>query len=510
MYSASLRETLLSDVRACYNTRMSPLVLGSQALSIEDVASVARGGLAVELADAARTRILQGRAALEAHLARGTRIYGVNTGVGGNIAFPIPPEQAGLFQLNLLRELSCATGQPLGADTVRAAMLLRVATFATGASAVRVELVESLIALLNRGLTPIVPRYGSVGASGDLIPSAYVARPLVGMGEVEYHGQRIPATEALKRAGLVPLSLAAKEGLALINGTTVMTAVATLLWVDAGRVLRALLGAIALSIEALEGTAEPFAPWVQQMKGHPGQIAVAEYFRRLLERSAMVKQTSSQSSYSLRCPPQGLGPAWEALADARPVIEREINSANDNPLIDPATGELYKAGKFLRRPHCAPDRRLENGFRGDGHVGQLDCRAAGGRQVQSRLAAQSGARRRTQFRHEGHAVERDQPGMRDSSNGGAEFDPLAIDRAIQSGCRQPGNARGCYRARCARMPAQRDCDGSAGGGAGCRTARRRRTNGRGDAGGFTKPCAAWRRFWTGTGRSRKTSRELPG
>jgi phenylalanine ammonia-lyase len=209
-----------------------------------------------------------------------------------------------------------------------------------------VELVESLVALLNRGLTPIVPRYGSVGASGDLIPSAYVARALVGMGEVEYQGQRMPASDALTRAGITPLQLAAKEGLALINGTTVMTAVAALLCVDAGRVLRALLGAIALSVEALEGTAEPFAPWVQQMKGHPGQIAVADYFQRLLEGSGMVKQTSSQSSYSLRCPPQGLGPAWEALTDARPVIEREINSANDNPLIDPVSGELYKAGNF--------------------------------------------------------------------------------------------------------------------------------------------------------------------
>jgi phenylalanine ammonia-lyase len=325
---------------------MPPLVVGSQALSIEHVADVARAALPVELSEAARARIRRGRAALESHLARSTRIYGVNTGVGGNIAFAIPAEQAGLFQHNLLRELSCATGQPLGADIVRAALLLRVATFATGASAVRVELVESLMALLNHGLTPVVPRYGSVGASGDLIPSAYVARALVGMGEVDYQGQRMPATEALTRAGLTPLNLAAKEGLALINGTTVMTAVAALLWVDAGRVLRALLGAIALAVEALEGTAEPFAPWVQQMKGHPGQIAVADYFLRLLKGSSMVRETSSQSSYSLRCPPQGLGPAWEALEDARPVIEREINSANDNPLIDPESGELYKAGNF--------------------------------------------------------------------------------------------------------------------------------------------------------------------
>ena len=160
--------------------------------------------------------------------------------MGGNIAFAIPAEQAGLFQHNLLRELSCATGQPLGADIVRAALLLRVATFATGASAVRLELVESLAALLNRGLTPVVPRYGSVGASGDLIPSAYVARALVGWAKWTIKVREWRPPKPSRRAGLAPLSLAAKEGLALINGTTVMTAVAALLWVDAGRVLRLL------------------------------------------------------------------------------------------------------------------------------------------------------------------------------------------------------------------------------------------------------------------------------
>jgi phenylalanine ammonia-lyase len=325
---------------------VSALAVGARVLSLEDVEQTARHDRVVELAPVSRALIIKGRAALEEQLARGERIYGVNTGVGGNIKFVLTPDQAELLQHNIMRHLSCATGAPLPVDVVRAAMLLRVATFATGASAVRPEVVDALIQLLNRGITPVVPRYGSVGASGDLMPSAYVARVLVGMGGVEYQGRHMSALDALKLADLEPIRFAPKEGLALINGTTMMTAVAALLWVDARHVLRALLSAISLSVEALEAGSEPFAPWVQDAKGHPGQSAVAEYIREHLAGSKLTGDSGKQSCYSLRCPPQGLGPAWEALETARPIIEREINSANDNPLIDPATGALYRAGNF--------------------------------------------------------------------------------------------------------------------------------------------------------------------
>jgi phenylalanine ammonia-lyase len=325
---------------------VSALVVGARALSLEDVEQTSRHARVVELAPASRALIIKGRAALEEQLARGERIYGVNTGVGGNIKFTLTPDQAELLQHNIMRHLSCATGAPLPVDVVRAAMLLRVATFSTGASAVRPEVVDALIELLNRGITPVVPRYGSVGASGDLMPSAYVARVLVGMGGVEYQGRHMSALDALKLANLEPIRFAPKEGLALINGTTMMTAVAALLWVDARHVLRALLSAVSLSIEALEAGSEPFAPWVQDAKGHPGQSAVAGYIREHLAGSKRSGDSARQSCYSLRCPPQGLGPAWEALETARPVIEREINSANDNPLIDPQTGTLYRAGNF--------------------------------------------------------------------------------------------------------------------------------------------------------------------
>jgi phenylalanine ammonia-lyase len=315
-------------------------------LSIEDVARVAREGAEVRIGEAARARIALGRERLEELVARGERIYGVNTGVGGNVGISVPPEKMDLLQLNLLRHLGCATGQPLPNDVVRAATLLRAVTFATGASAVRPEMVDALAALLNHGVTPVVPRYGSVGASGDLMPSAYIARVLVGMGEAEFQGRRLAAVEALEAAGLRPIRLAPKEGLALINGTTVMTAVASLLWIDAFRVLRALLGAVALCVEAMQSPDLPFEPWVHQQKGHPGQIAVAAYLRGMLEGSAYTQPSGGQSCYSLRCAPQGLGQVWEALEDGRAVVEREINSANDNPLIDPETGRMYKAGNF--------------------------------------------------------------------------------------------------------------------------------------------------------------------
>jgi phenylalanine ammonia-lyase len=322
------------------------VMVGAAPLSVEDVARVARESAEVRVSGGARTRIANGRERLEQLLARGERIYGVNTGVGGNIGISLEPEQMDLLQHNLVRHLACATGAPLSRDVVRAAALLRVATFATGASAVRNLLVDALTALLNRGVTPVVPRYGSVGASGDLMPSAYIARVLAGVGEAEFEGRRMPAEDALRAARLQPIRFAPKESLALINGTTVMTAVAALLWVDAFRVLRALLASIALTIEALEAPDLPFHPWVHERKGHPGQIAVAAHMLRLLEGSGFTQTSSGQSCYSLRCVPQGLGPVWEALTDGRAVIEREINSANDNPLIDPDTGVMYKAGNF--------------------------------------------------------------------------------------------------------------------------------------------------------------------
>ncbi len=322
------------------------LLLGERALTIEDVEAIARQSLPVRLAESARERVALGRRRLEEALGRGERIYGVNTGIGGNVKISLAPEDMETLQANLVRQLACGTGQPLPADVVRAAVLLRVATFLPGASGVRVELVDALLVLLNRGVTPVVPRYGSVGASGDLMPSAYVARVLAGEGEAEFEARRMPAAEALAGAGIAPLRFASKEALALTNGTTFMTAAAALLQPDAFRVLRGLLGAVALAVEATQSPDLPFEPWIHERKQHPGQIATAAFLREMLAGSRYVQPSGGQSCYSLRCPPQGLGQVWEALEDARATLEREINSLNDNPLIDPETGVLYKAGNF--------------------------------------------------------------------------------------------------------------------------------------------------------------------
>ncbi|MES1261411.1 MAG: aromatic amino acid ammonia-lyase, partial [Acidobacteriota bacterium] len=259
--------------------------VGSSPLTLEQVVDVARHSVPVEWAGNALARIARGRAALDERLAAGERIYGVNTGIGSNLNYSLTPEQAELLQHNLMRHLSCATGQPLPDEVVRGAMLLRLATFATGCSGVRPELCEALLNLLNAGVTPVVPRYGSVGASGDLMPSAYIARVLIGMGEARYRGERLTAPEALRRAGLEVIAFAPKEGLALINGTTMMTSVAALILPEAVSTLRALLRAIGLATEALEAPVEPYAPFVHEKKGHPGQIAVAAYMRGLVAGS---------------------------------------------------------------------------------------------------------------------------------------------------------------------------------------------------------------------------------
>src|SRR5262249_43129713 len=184
---------------------MSVLELGTRPLTIEDVATVTRDGIAVQIASSARVRIALGQQRLQELIARGDRIYGVNTGVGGNVNISLAPEQMEQLQHNLVRHLACATGQPLPNDIVRAAGLLRLATFLGGASAVRMELVDALASMLNAKITPIVPRYGSVGASGDLMPSAYLARVLVGEGEAEVQSRRLPALDALRAAGPPPI-----------------------------------------------------------------------------------------------------------------------------------------------------------------------------------------------------------------------------------------------------------------------------------------------------------------
>jgi phenylalanine ammonia-lyase len=231
------------------------------------------------------------------------------------------------------------------------------------------EIIERMLDLLNHGITPMVPRYGSVGASGDLIPSAYISRVLLGQGEVSYRGQRVTAHEALQSVKIEPLKLQAKEGLALINGTTVMTGIGALVIHDGIYLTSLGLACVSLAIESLRGTDDPFSERIHKAKNHPGQMEAAEFCRQLLDQSRYVRNLNEirekvgqaresaerkavhtdeaiQTPYSLRCIPQGLGPLLDALRGHRLTLEREINSANDNPLIEPDEGRVYHTGNF--------------------------------------------------------------------------------------------------------------------------------------------------------------------
>ena len=352
------------------------LSIGARRVTVADNVTVARLDGTVQLSrnPAVRRRIRQSRAHLTAALERGEIVYAVNTGVGTHAVFLLSADQIETLQENTLRQLCCGTGPPLDREIVRASMLLRAVTLALGFSAVRMEVIEQLVRVLNAGITPVVPRYGSVGASGDLIPSAYIGLALTGEGTVAWRGKSLPARRALKRARITPIELSYKDGIALINGTTTMTAVAAFVAADADLVLRAFLAAAALAVEALGASAEPYDEWVQRVKGHVGQTQVGRYLRGLLEGSMAVRSTAElrrraeaeragggpegrsrgggrsseaiQSGYSVRCIPQGIGPMFDTLASVRAVVETEANSANDNPLLDPASGTVYHTGSF--------------------------------------------------------------------------------------------------------------------------------------------------------------------
>ena len=270
-------------------TPASAVCISNEYLTLDQIVAVARLRRPVTLASDAAflKRIEDGRATLERKLAQGEVVYGVNTGFGGNARYVIPDDELAHHQQNLLEFLSCGVGEPLPEDAVRAAILLRANALARGLSAVRPVVIERLLDLLNYGITPLVPRYGSVGASGDLCPSAYIARALCGRGEVWFAGHRVPAAAALAAEHIPTLSLLAKEGLALLNGTTVMTGAAAMVVDDASYLFRLSLGALAMAVEALGSSPDYFHPAIHMAKHHPGQLAVAEALNSLLYDSKL-------------------------------------------------------------------------------------------------------------------------------------------------------------------------------------------------------------------------------
>ena len=315
------------------------ILLDGAHLSLADLLAIADDRAEVALAPQARARVAASRAVVDAKAEGEAAVYGVNTGFGNFAETRIDKHDLAALQLNLLRSHAAGVGEPLPVRAVRASMALRANVLAKGFSGIRVETIDALLAMLNRGVHPRVPSRGSVGASGDLAPLAHLALVLVGEGEV--------LGLSLRDAGLTPITLGAKEGLALINGTQVSTAVLALALAGAERLSRAADIAAALSIDALMGSWHPFEPRIHEPRPFAGQAAAADNLLRLLQDSGInashVNCGRVQDAYSMRCAPQVHGAAREALSWVRHVVDIEMNAATDNPMV--FAGEAGEAGE---------------------------------------------------------------------------------------------------------------------------------------------------------------------
>lgn len=335
-----------------------PLRIGAP-ITLDDIVSVARSGRAVAVDDDARARMRETRRAIDGIASGGDaspRVYGVNTGFGALAETRIAPDRIRQLQHNLIRSHACAVGEPLPRDAVRAMMLLRAQVLALGASGARPLIVETLAAMLDRGVHPVIPSQGSVGASGDLAPLAHLALVLVGEGSAELHGEVLPGGEALRRAGIAPVTLDAKEGLSLINGTQFMLALGALALRDAQSLVTHADIAGAMSLEALKGSGAPFAERVVGVRPHPGALTTARNLRQLIAHSEVAESHRHcgkvQDPYSLRCMPQVHGASRDAFAWIAEVLGREANSVTDNPLVftDGDATEVISGGNFHGQP----------------------------------------------------------------------------------------------------------------------------------------------------------------
>ena len=345
--------------------------ISESGLNIHDVAAVARKKASVELSGSVKTKISQSREIIENYVKNNKTVYGVTTGFGPLCKYVISPKKAEELQENLIKSHSSGVGDYLPQDIVRACMLIRCNTLAKGCSGVRLEIIENLIEMLNKGVHPLIPETGSVGASGDLNPLSHMALPLIGEGFVEYKGKIIKSEEAFKECGIEKINLSYKEGLSLINGTSVMTGIAALLVYDSENILKiAELGA-AFGLEVLDGIIDAYDERLQNVKSHPGQIKTAQNIREMLKGSRNVKDrnfilnvlenekteddvsevnTEIQNAYSLRCAPQILGPVSDIINYVKRVVETEMNSVTDNPIVFSEGKEILHGCNFHGQP----------------------------------------------------------------------------------------------------------------------------------------------------------------
>jgi histidine ammonia-lyase len=322
-------------------------------LTLADVLAVARGRAPVQLGLEARSLVNRARTMVDDLVAAQRAVYGITTGFGKFSDVIISRDQAELLQRNLLMSHACGVGKPLDEEIVRAMMLLRAESLSRGHSGIRLETLDLLIAMLNHGVCPVVPEQGSLGASGDLAPLAHMCLPLIGLGEAYYEGEKLPAIEALHRAGLTPVELSSKEGLALINGTQCMTGIGAIAVHDANILLKSADIAAALTGEALGAIPAAWDHRIQALRNHRYQSDAAANLRQLVAGSTLVTapgQVRTQDPYTLRCIPQVHGASRGAIAHIHDIIDGEINAVTDNPLLFPEDGDVISGGNFHGQP----------------------------------------------------------------------------------------------------------------------------------------------------------------
>ena len=332
---------------------MERVYLTGNNLTLEQLIAVARKGAAVELAPEARERILRSRRVIDDFVAREEVVYGVTTGIGKFCEVFISKEDCITLQRNIIISHAAGAGEPFPAEVARGIILLRLNNFAKGFSGIRIETVDTMITMLNRGVHPVIPQKGSLGASGDLAPLSHMVLPIIGLGLAEYKGEVLPGREAMERAGIAIIDLYAKEGIALINGTQVMTAVGGLALYDALNLSKTADIAAAMTFEACNGIVTALDEQVHRVRPHKGQLCTAKNLRTLLAGSEMTTEQGDirvQDPYTLRCVPQIHGATKNALAYILDQVELEMNSVTDNPIIFPDTNQVISGGNFHGQP----------------------------------------------------------------------------------------------------------------------------------------------------------------
>lgn len=333
------------------------LILDGKSLTINRVMDVARFGFKVEISAEATEKVIVARKFVDDLVDSKKVVYGITTGFGKFSDVVISKEETQDLQTNLIISHSCGVGNPLDEEVVRAIMLLRVNNLVKGHSGVRLETVQTLVDMINKGVHPIIPEKGSLGASGDLAPLSHMVLVMLGLGEATYKGQRMSGEEAMKAAGIPAIKLTSKEGLALINGTQVMTAVGTIAAYEAEQLIKLADVSAALTVEALNGITDAYDPRLHAVRPHPGQINTASNMLRLLEGSERTTKQGEirvQDAYTLRCVPQIHGASKDALKYVMERIEIEINAVTDNPILFPEDGVAFSGGNFHGQPMALP------------------------------------------------------------------------------------------------------------------------------------------------------------